>query len=241
MFKKVVVASDFHVPFQDDKAVGYFLRYIKEYKPNLLVINGDFLDMYSLSDFERNPDRSNTLQEDLDRGYDLLKQIRQAVGKKCEILILEGNHEARLQRYIWRNKELNGMNCLNLSTLLDLKSLNISFIGASRDYWREKVGHYKVGDVTIMHGDTRLNGAATSKYSGYSAKNTMYNINSSIIIGHCHRLAQVYATTPQETLIGMECGCLCQRTGIANWQQGFVTFELNPNITNPQLHFINNH
>jgi hypothetical protein len=45
-------------------------------------------------------------------------------------------------------------------------------------------GTIKQGNAIIMHGDSKLNGASTSKYSGYSAKNTMLGgINESIIMG----------------------------------------------------------
>jgi len=81
-----------------------------------------------------------------------------------------------------------------------------------------------------------------SKYSGYSVKNTMLNgLRQNVIIGHCHRLAKIYHTTNYGTLTGMECGCLCDLTGTANWQQGFVTFELvKKEMVNPMVYKIDN-
>ena len=37
----------------------------------------------------------------------------------------------------------------------------------------------------------------------------------------------------------MEAGCLCQKIPTANWQQGFITFELyKKKMINPRLHYI---
>ena len=236
---RAVVTCDYHIPFLDQNVFNTMLSFTKKYKPNLFVINGDFMDMYSLSDFEKNPERVNNLQQEIDLAKKVLKQIKRTVGKKCRVVLLEGNHENRLQKFIWRNKELKDLNILTLPSLLGLGELGIDFIPANRDYWRTQNGHFSLNNLIITHGDSRLNGTATSKYSGYSAKNSMYNLNTNIIIGHCHRLAQVYATTPDRTLIGIEGGSLCVKTGTANWQQGFVSFEQSTTDFKPTLHFIN--
>jgi len=113
----------------------------------------------------------------------------------------------------------------------------IKYIKCDRDYWRKATGYLKLGDVVIMHGDSRLNGSSTSKYSGYSAKNTMMTIQSKMLMGHVHRLAHVYHTSPTGRIWGIEEGCLCQLTANANWQHGYATFELkNGKGVNPQIH-----
>ena len=238
---KNMIVSDIHVPYQDDNAVSIAQAYAKDYKPDVLVINGDLVDFYTLSTFDKNPDRKVSVQQELDMGYQVLKDFRKAVPAHCKIYMTEGNHEQRLQRYLWRNPELEGLRDLKLQKLLRLKELGIQFIGVSGDYWKKDTGHLKLGDTIVMHGDNRLNGASTSRYSGYSAKNTMLGVQQGVIIGHVHRLAQVYHSTPYGTLVGIEGGSLCQHTGNANWQQGFVTFETEDgkNI-NYKLHHINN-
>lgn len=237
--KKVVVFSDLHTEFLDRDAFLTALKFVKLYSPDLLVINGDLVDFYGLSSFDKNPKRKLRLQKELDRVEVVLKLIRDAVGEKCKLVLLAGNHEARLERFICKNPELSGLHALELESLLNTKKYNIEFIGVGNDYWSSETGHYRVGDMLIMHGDSRLNGASLAKYAGYSAKNTLFNMQNNICIGHGHRLALIHHTTPNGIMLGLETGCLCKRPGIANWQQGFVSFELYKDKTcNPRIYSI---
>lgn len=221
-----MVISDIHVPYQDNNAVSIALQYAKDYKPNHLVINGDLLDFYSLSTFDKSPDRKYSVWEEVQEGRQILQQFRKAVGPKTKMYFTEGNHEQRLQRYLARNPELADMPDLRIDKLLKLKEMDIKFAGVGADYWATATGHIKIGDAIVMHGDNRFNGAATSANSGYSAMNTLKKMQSSVIMGHVHRVAQVHHSTPYGMLTGIEGGCLCEVPGTANWQQGFVTFEV---------------
>lgn len=239
-FIKNLVISDLHIPYHDDKAIEIMLKYGKKYSPHNIVINGDFLDFYKLSNFDQDPDRRDSVAQELIKGKNMLKKIRETF-PKAEIYFLHGNHENRLQRYFWRNPELNGIDSLELGKLLNFKEFKIKEVKVSRDYWAKDSGHLKIGDLLIMHGDSKLNGASLSKYSGYSAKNTMSGVQSSVLIGHCHRLALVYHKSSSLNMKGIESGCLCQVPGKANWQQGFVTFETHKGKNfNYRLHNIEN-
>ncbi|MGV9141317.1 MAG: metallophosphoesterase family protein [Promethearchaeota archaeon] len=222
---KNLVISDLHVPYHDDSAVNCMFKYAKDYKPTRVVINGDLIDFYSLSDFDKCPERKDNITDEIYKSREFLSKLRKVVGKDARIDFLHGNHENRLQKYMWRNRELYGLDSLELKNLLDLKKYNIKEVQADRDYWSKLMGEVKVGDTTIMHGDGRLNRARSSANPGYSAFNTMRNrIGESVIIGHTHRMAQVYNLIGNKSQVGIEGGCLCQHTR-ENWQQGFVTFE----------------
>jgi len=237
--KRNVVISDLHIPYQDKKAVQYTLEFIKKYHPDNLVINGDLLDFYGISVYSKNPQNKDNLSSECLKAREFLSDLRKATGTECNIQYLTGNHEMRLQQYIWNHPELEGLKELELSNLLDIKKYNVKMIEPDNDYWSKCNGHIKLGDTVLMHGDDRLNGASVSAKSGYSAMNTMLRLNSSVMIGHCHRLAQVYHKTPYNDIVGIETGCLCQVPDIYNWQQGFVTFEtLKGKNLNYRLHKI---
>ena len=239
--KKVMITSDYHIPYMDGKAYSAMKSYAKAYKPNHFVINGDFLDFYSVSKFDRSPERKESVQIEVDQGNRILDDIVDMLPKGCKMYYLEGNHETRLKNYLWRNPELYGMDALKIENLLQLKRRGIKFIGSDPDYWKNDNGHLEMGDMLIMHGDNRLNGASTSKYAGYSSKNTVVTMMSSIAMGHVHRLALNYLRTPKGNLVGMEVGMLAQHTGTANWAQGFGTFELyRGKSQNHRIHQINN-
>jgi len=239
VYKKIMVTSDYHIPFEDKKAVNVMLKYAKHYKPNVFVINGDFIDAYQISKYDKNPDRKESLQDEITMANDYLDKINKNLPKKTEKHFLLGNHEMRITSYLWRHPELYGMKILKTENLLDLKNKGWKYKTGSYDYWKNDNGHLQLGEVLIMHGDNRLNGASTSKYAGYSAKNTMYSLQKSVVLGHTHRMAIVNHTSPYNRLYGIEGGHLSQPTGTANWQQGFVTFELyKGKMINPRLHYI---
>jgi len=201
--KKTMVTSDYHIPHVDKKAYKTMLHFARDYNPDTFVINGDMLDMYTLSVFDKTPDRKEDIQSDLYKGRQVLGEIREAL-PKARIIYLEGNHETRLQRFMWRNPEIANMDALDIRNLLDLDKYSVEYIGTDLDYWKKDNGHLNIGDTLIMHGDNRINGASTSKYSGYSAKNTMMTMQSSVIIGHTHRMGQVFHNTPYSELTGIE-------------------------------------
>lgn len=238
-----MVTSDYHIPYMDDKAYSLMRAFAKDYKPNVFVINGDMADFYSLSDFDKNPDHFD-LQYEIDESKRILKDLRNTLGNKTTMYMIGDNHmTGRLQRYLWKNPEIANLDVMKMENLLDLDKYKVKYIGADMDYWKKTDGSLKLGNVHILHGDSRMNGASTSKYSGYSAKNTVQTKRQNVIMGHVHRLAHHYNSNEDGTLHGIEDGCLCQEIPTANWQQGFVTFEIDGSYKdgkgeNFQLHHI---
>ncbi len=236
-YKKVLVYGDVHFPYHDEKAVNILYKYMRDYKPNVVVINGDLVDFYSISDYNKNIDEFR-IQEELDLANEHLEKVRK-LNPTAKIYFLDGNHERRLQKYLYKHPELHDLEVLRIDKLLNFREHKIKYISADYDYWSKTSGYLELGDVVIMHGDSRLNGASTSKYAGYSAKNTMMTIQKSVVMGHVHRMAIVTHYQYNKMLYGIEHGCLSIKVPQANWQQGFVTFELYDNrLVNPRLHYV---
>ena len=217
-----LVISDIHVPFQDDDAVAVMMEYAKDYKPDNVIINGDLVDFYSLSTWDKSPERKENVMTEVYETRKFLHNLRDSVGAKAKVTLLEGNHENRLQRFLWANQAVYGLDALKLDKLLELDKVGVNLVLSDRDYWGKATGHVKQGDAVIMHGDNRINGAKGGMNAGY---NTMKSMGTSTIIGHTHRLSMREHTTPYHDWVGIEGGNLCQSTGTADWQQGFVTFE----------------
>jgi predicted phosphodiesterase len=237
---RIMITSDYHIPFLDEDSYELMKYKAREYQPDKFIINGDFLDFYTISKYDQNPERKHTIQDERIEAQKRLMELRKTL-PNSEIIYIEGNHETRLQKYLWQHKELYSLPELKLSNFLGLKDLNIKYIGADNDYWKQTSGHHIIGDMVISHGDNRTNGFSTSQYSGYSAKNSMYKLNKSVAMGHTHRLALIYHSTPYTDLVGIEGGCLCQDNETANWQKGFVTFEADKNKTyNHKIYKITN-
>ncbi len=224
---KAMITGDYHAQYLDEVAFVKMLSFAKKYKPNIFVINGDLVDYYSISKFDKNPNRKTTLYEEILIARKILKTIRKTVGNKCKIYWLQGNHEIRLINYLRSHNEILSFPFFGTDRLFELDKHNVKLITASADYDKDvsEIGHLKISNMFIMHGDNRLNGATTSRYSGYSASNTVRNLMCNVILGHSHRAGKIYHTTPYSSFVGMESGCLCKTLGTANWQQGFITFE----------------
>lgn len=87
---RVVICSDIHIPFHDKKAVDAFLKYCKETQPEVVVLNGDILDMFMLSRFTKGEGRNPLAEIVLCR--QLLKDIKKVV-PNSKVYYVIGNHE----------------------------------------------------------------------------------------------------------------------------------------------------
>ena len=93
----VVIASDIHIPFQDNAAVRSFVKYCKEKQPEVVVLNGDVLDMFMLSRFTKGEGRNPLEEMTMCQGF--LDSLRKAV-PNADIYYVIGNHENRLEKYV---------------------------------------------------------------------------------------------------------------------------------------------
>ena len=206
-----VVLNDVHGQFYDPKAFGLALGFIKLKKPDNVVLNGDICDFYKISRFDCNPLRLESLQNELDFVRDtILKPIRKAV-PDARMDYIEGNHEMRLRKYLWRKaSELASLRALQLSGLLELKELNITY--------HDKF--HKIGDLYFFHGDV------IRKHAGYSARAMYEKHGCSIMHGHSHRDGKYTIRTRSGQFAIWENYCLCdlnpEYTDFPNWSQGFA-------------------
>lgn len=209
MKNKFVVLSDIHFPYQDDKAIKATLNFVKTNPVDTIILNGDILDFYDVSSFDKDPDRINSLQKEIDMAQKFFKKLRQLV-PNARIVFIKGNHCSRLERYLKKHPELYSLNALKLPNLLGLDKFNIEY--------KDKA--LKLGSLKIIHG------TFVRKYSGCTARAEMEKHDCSGISGHVHRLAIYYKRTPTRDLMWAESGCLCDLNphyiDEPSWTQGFL-------------------
>lgn len=207
----IAVASDLHVPFQDDKAVDAFVGYCKEVQPDIIVINGDLVDMYMLSKFAKGEGR-NPMSE-IEEARDILCKIREAC-PSSHIYYVIGNHEQRLEKTILNKAP-------ELASLIEdifsiFKLDNIEVIGC--------------GSLTLNDNLVFKHGTLLGNKSGLSAIKEMENAYMSGATGHTHRLAKYIARKAGRKFIWLETGCLCSMEPEymlnPNWQQGFAMIQI---------------
>lgn len=215
---RILIISDIHIPFHDIKALNKALDYGSKHKIDTLIINGDMLDMYSISRFMKD-NRITSLQNELNIAKKILTHIRNKF-KKAKIIYKAGNHEHRLQRYLYEHPEMLDLECLKLENLLNLSQLKIKYIHNDQ--------LIKLGKYIIAHGDE-------IKCSGVNpARTTLLKNMHSIIFSHLHRTDNhTFKTIANDTLNAHAIGCLCDLSPAYapynNWNHGFLYAERNSN------------
>lgn len=203
----VVIASDIHIPFQDDRAVSAFIKYCKEKQPEAVVLNGDVLDMFMLSRFTKGEGRNPLEEMTMCQGF--LDSLRKAV-PNSEIYYVIGNHENRLEKYV-------------LTKAPELASL------IEDVFTIIKISDYKVrGCASVTFNDNFVckHGTLLGNKSGLSAIKEMENAYMSGATGHTHRLCKYIARKSGRKFVWLETGCLCSLNPEymvnPNWQAGFA-------------------
>ena len=169
-------------------------------------------DFYAISKFDKDPERKNDLQIEIDKANQYLKNLRKRC-PKSRIVLLKSNHTERLKKYLWgKAPELNSLQCLKLEKLFDLSEMKI-------EYRKDLLCR----GVLFKHGDI------IRQDSSYTCKAEFTKEGCSGCSGHTHRLGMYFTTKRGGKYVWVESGCLCMETaeyieGTANWQQGFSLF-----------------
>jgi len=212
-FESAVYIPDAHIPNIREPIFQLLLQFLKDLQPHKIFILGDWIDSYNVSKYAQDPELFGQLQKELSLGHFYLEQIRE-VCPKSEGIFLAGNHEARIEKWLWDNPAVASLEVLKVENLLGLKELGFEYI---------KYGNYYDynGSLIVKHGDV------ARMHSAYTAKAEMEKHGVSGISGHTHRQGQFNKTDNSGQKVWQEAGCICEMKlpwadGSNNWQQGFV-------------------
>jgi len=207
--QRIAIVSDLHYPFHDARTWAAVERFLDNFEPDITVWNGDIADFYSISMFDKNPQRAFTFADEISELGALISPYpARWPGNHYFIM---GNHEHRLEWYLKKNPELSGL--VDLDSLLHLKDRGFTLMpyGGVLDYL----------GFAITHG-TRY-----SSIPNGTARMHKDMIGGSGVVGHSHRMGQWTYTDMRGTHTFYESGCLCRldpdyiRQRPPNWQQGF--------------------
>ena len=254
-----VLANGTLDPFHDERAMALFIEVCRAYQPDKITILGDFLDLASQGRFAQEAAFANTTQLAIDAGYRFLAQLRAAC-PDSEIIIIEGNHDKRMQNFVEANALAafglkradlpESWPVMSLPFLLRLDDLNIKYVDsypAATDW---------DNDLTRNIHGTRANskGSTMSQY--------MQELpHVSTWAGHTHRAEIVYKTVLGARGVPIESyaanpGCLCRTDGavpsvhgsigpdgtaariVEDWQAGFGVLYYNDTESWPQVYRI---
>lgn len=230
---RAVVYGDRQVPFHDPQAFAILLKVIGEVKPHIVLNMGDEVDCWQISDYERDPVREGSLQDDLDLAREQLAQVGEEA-KDAAKWYLEGNHEDRLRRCIWKMPGASSQlpklrvfqETMTLPYLLQLQGIGWRYVESDKQS-RTPI----LPKLISIHGH-QLKGSITVE--GATARKAIQKYGRSVIVGHHHRACQVVRRDHNGQAFGIETGCLClldgQPYGVDfNWQQAVTVIEWSKN------------
>src|SRR5690242_15590082 len=91
------VLSDIHFPFHSSVLFELVCPFLKELRLKGIHLLGDIVDMFQLSDFDKNPLTKTTIKTEQVLSAKLMREFRDTDIKEWD----EGNHEDRHRRYLW--------------------------------------------------------------------------------------------------------------------------------------------
>lgn len=185
-----MLAADTHFPYEHEKNYPLFIQRVKEINPDRLVLLGDVADMYSISSFVKDPERCDFAGE-TQYTRDRLTELRDAVGGKVKITIVEGNHERRLGAYMKKNaREFYGLGMLTVPNLWNLAQLKIDYID-NKKLMSKGQAPFSLGGCYLLHGDEIAAGSRINVPRGMYTKIG----GRSFVCGHYHQHHHMYIKT----------------------------------------------
>lgn len=210
--KTYLVTNDWQIPFEDEKiVVKLFLPFLAWLQPDGIIINGDFIDNYELSDFSKDPLKHNLFELERVKASSYLRFMREAA-PKAKGVWLGGNHEDRTRRYLWKNAREMGLDHRRVFTDC-FKPSKYGFI------YMPYHSVIRLGKLDVTHG------SVVRAHSALSAKAHFEKRGGSVLIGHTHRMGTYYRTNAKGVYAAFENGCLCRMdpeyVQDPDWQQGW--------------------
>lgn len=176
MIRTAILLPDVHL---DTKAYRDYIlvkKFIAEIKPNEIIVMGDFMDVSALSGWDLDKKRKMEGQRFVKECI-VANQELDFLQEHCQnIVYLGGNHEFRIDRYLDKNPEMEGL--IDLPIVLNFnKRKKLKYIPYD--------GNYKLGKLNITHtGNTNL----------HHAKATLEQWMDNIVYCHTHQAQSFFRT-----------------------------------------------
>lgn len=184
---KIMVMSDLHAPYQDDKALKVCEQFRKDFKPDIVIALGDWLDATSVSSFASDTTPDTDMLHEFEVCNELLDIFQPTY-------FLEGNHEHRLRRAGAVRQDHRRLFCPK--HWLKIKERKIKWIPYS---------HFE-RDVLTLGKLNFIHGFACSQYA--SMKEALRF--GSVVHGHTHRIQMLSPPHATYKWTAFNIGCLCK-------------------------------
>lgn len=201
------VISDLHIPFHNKEAIVMAVEWLIRRGAKILYVGGDILDCYSLSRF--NQYKSIPIQQEFQEARKILDYLSRSF---VTVRLLEGNHEARVMKYLSSRLDPSMLNFIMQKGILarcseDMPNIQIE----SQTVHGTKMGWLtQVGDAVIGHPEkqSKLPLRPVEWFAEW-LQNWHEDIGFErprlVIAGHTHMAGYTFVG---RTMV-VESGCLC--------------------------------
>lgn len=217
--KKLLILNDIHFPYHDPVALKTAIDRAVEEKVDSILLNGDILDFYGLSSFDKNPSKPK-MKVELEQGRWFMEALRTTF-PGIPIYYKIGNHENRLERWL-KVKAPEWIDCdeFQIDTLLQFGKYGIQKIDSNTVI--------RKGNLSIIHGHEYKGGGTI-----YPARGLYMKTKSDTICGHFHRSSSFETRDINEQMHGCwVVGCLCELNPEYmpkgnDWKHGYAIVNFN--------------
>lgn len=239
--KTTLVIPDLQIPLEDWRFVEKLLTLAVYVQPDTLAFAGDLTDSTEVGRWVKGKhgEYAGKLQEAFDRAAEVVGMFRRAVGDGVEMILVESNHDERLEKYIVDNAPaLSSLRSLDLSSLLGLDDHGVSLVR----------GPFRIAPETVLiHSHERAYSSVQGKWGLDRIKD--YDMN--VVYGHTHTPCLVTSTIgtkeTSRTRWAMNVGHGMDKSkagylgdGYATWNQAFGLVHEQDGVAYPELIVANN-
>lgn len=253
--QRIVVAGDFHAPYQDPQAVAELIAR-EAGRADVLCISGDLFDLYSVSRFPKT--ENVTIEQEWAAGTALLAQLAAAFPR---IIAIRGNHDERVVRQLRAILPRDVVHALEILTGGDFCLIN----QAAKRHQNVEVAQHKamgghtlpwlvqIGDLIVSHAEkySITPGAALRKVEeSLSDFEIVYQLKDWRVLIQAHTHAHSVVLWHADKML-LEGGCMClnpqgyqmsARIGGRSQRQGYITLtqvEGKTDINSVKFHWLN--
>lgn len=212
---RALILSDIHIPFHDPKALELALQYGLDHKADLVLLNGDVMDFYAHSHWEKDP-KLRDFPAEVRAGKHFLGGIRKRF-PHAQIIFKEGNHEERYLRHMRiKAPDFLGLPEFSWPSVFGLKEYDIQLVDQKRPI--------RLGLLNVIHGHEYVFSISNPVNP---ARGMYLRAKAHVLGGHFHQPSQhTERTLEQKVISAWSTGCLCnihpEWRPLNPWGHGFA-------------------
>jgi len=210
--KRIGIINDLHIPYHDLQAIQIALTELKRLGIDTLLLNGDIIDCYQLSRWEKDPNK-RSFQHEIKMLNDFLDDIKKYFNG-VEIIYKLANHEERYEKFLLQKAP----------ELFDLEILSWKSLIGDRVPIVKNKRPIKAGKLNILHGHE----FGESIFSPVNAARGLYlKSKTSTAAGHSHVTSEHIERDLNDSITGCwSIGCLSDLhpdyRPVNKWNHGFA-------------------